>query len=1200
MKRVASSIFLFLIINLPTNLLAQQWQTYSWGTQVLSDGVWLDIFDPCPFFSCARIQKFVDFGSSSAYFIGTDPNAVFDFKDEKNGIYTEWRGVHGYGITSDSGSRWVATGSGIHESVVSLHYVHDSISYSINYNDSTGEYSIVRVEKDTTLLTNKWDSLIVLNNPTGGYENLDKILEFINDSTGFILLTDTSGVNSYVLKTTDYGNNWNVNLTDSLGQFQSIFFRDSQKGIATSSNRIYETKDAGVTWSIIPSPSISIGDFNSVNFYNDSVGYLASDSGFVLRTSNRGILWTVEIDSSKKRLSAGAFTIKKIIDEDIAYFKSRFGLYRRSDSTKKSLAINSQYHWQNYNVGNFVISDGVWLGIEEVGIMIPSYFLVKTYNFGLHRFDISKPPIYYFGLYDFKDAQHGIVGGIHVTNDSAKTWRTIGSDTLGLWSNNASLDYIHDSLSYILYHDAQSSRAYFAIIESDTTRIVKDWSGMFPIETYKYFTYGHRNGLGMKFINDSTGFIILNDSSGLDGYILKTIDQGNNWDTVLTDTLSYFRSLYFRDSVNGIVTSENMIMETKDAGLTWSVIPSPKIVVGDFSSVGFYNDSIGYLASDSGFVLRTNNRGKIWTIEIDESASMYGVPSFDIEKIIDADLVYVEDLCGLRRRSKSMIADAGINQVICAGDTVQLGGNPTGPADVTYQWSNSSSLDSSTIANPLAFPVTTTTYEVVVNKGAYSDTALVLVTVNSTVTADAGLDQVICAGDTIQLGAKPTGPIGATYIWSNASSLNSSRVANPLAFPMDTAIYEVVVSSGTCSDTDQVQVIVNPSVVADAGMDQSICRGDTVQIGANPTSSLGVTYQWTNSGSLDSAMISNPRAFPTDTVIYTVTVNSSECSDSDQVIVNVSPPDIADAGLDQIICNGDSVQIGANPSGPIGASYQWTNSGSLDNAMVANPLAKPLDTTIYILTVDNGICLDMDSVIVMVSSPMVDVVIDSNVSCNGGSDGGVTALANGGMSPYTYAWSNGDTPMSMSGLSAATYTVSLTDAIGCVQVDSATIVEPIPVNTNVSLAGNVLTANASSFHSFQWLDCMNGFSPISGAISASYTPPVNGEYAVEVTSDNGCMDTSACFNVLIVGIEEGRNENTKMKLYPNPTRGDITLELGDVVRTGETLFLYSINGQLIDQRRLIHRITKLDLNELERGVYFIQFGEIVKKIVISR
>ena len=65
----------------------------------------------------------------------------------------------------------------------------------------------------------------------------------------------------------------------------------------------------------------------------------------------------------------------------------------------------------------------------------------------------------------------------------------------------------------------------------------------------------------------------------------------------------------------------------------------------------------------------------------------------------------------------------------------------------------------------------------------------------------------------------------------------------------------------------------------------------------------------------------------------------------------------------------------------------------------------------------------------------------SNVSCNGGSDGSIDLTVSGGSGSYTYSWDNGSTSEDISSLSAGTYTVVVTDTWGCSETISATITE---------------------------------------------------------------------------------------------------------------------------------------------------------------
>ncbi len=135
-----------------------------------------------------------------------------------------------------------------------------------------------------------------------------------------------------------------------------------------------------------------------------------------------------------------------------------------------------------------------------------------------------------------------------------------------------------------------------------------------------------------------------------------------------------------------------------------------------------------------------------------------------------------------------------------------------------------------------------------------------------------------------------------------------------------------------------------------------------------------------------------------------------------------------------------------------------------------------------------------------------------NVACNGGLTGSATAIASGGTSPYTYSWApSGGTNATASGLSAGTYTCTVTDKKGCLTFDTVTITQPTAITNNItsqhSTCGNsngsakVTASGGTGAFTYSWTPGGNTNANISG-LSA-------GTYSVTVTDANGCTITAS-------------------------------------------------------------------------------------------
>lgn len=140
------------------------------------------------------------------------------------------------------------------------------------------------------------------------------------------------------------------------------------------------------------------------------------------------------------------------------------------------------------------------------------------------------------------------------------------------------------------------------------------------------------------------------------------------------------------------------------------------------------------------------------------------------------------------------------------------------------------------------------------------------------------------------------------------------------------------------------------------------------------------------------------------------------------------------------------------------------------------------------------------------------------------------------------------------------------------------------VNTNTTLTNGILSSSQNG-GTYQWIDCNNGNAAIAGETSQTFTPTVNGSYAVQVTAANGCSGTSSCVPYNLIGISE--YNDLAIVLYPNPTSGLITVSFGIQVPV-ELLTVTDVTGRLVRNMESFTTDTvDIDLTKESKGVYFL-------------
>jgi len=368
----------------------------------------------------------------------------------------------------------------------------------------------------------------------------------------------------------------------------------------------------------------------------------------------------------------------------------------------------------------------------------------------------------------------------------------------------------------------------------------------------------------------------------------------------------------------------------------------------------------------------------------------------------------------------------------------------------TYAWSPATGLSSTAISDPVASPVTTTTYTVTVSNNCGSDTEQVTVSIivpAYTLTPDTN----ICLGASITLQA--TG--GGTYAWLADPTLNDTGIANPTASPDTVTTYYITITTPDgCVVTDSVAVGVYFAPPLPQLQDTTICFGTSAQLVAT----LADSYSWETANGITTLNVQSPFVSPTVPTLYIVHLANSCGSLTDSAFVDIIYV-TADAWPDTLVCPGYPVPLGASG----GVTYAWTPTAGLSSASIADPIAMPDVSTLYqVVAFDAVGCSDTASAFVELR-PWPEVQAGPDMLIEYGTVVQLTATGNG---DWVWTPTTGlDDPASPAPFvrpeETTTYTVTLTDSTGCTKTDQLTIIV-----TGSLYIPNSFTPDGDSFNDF--------------------------------------------------------------------------------------------------------------------------------------
>lgn len=492
------------------------------------------------------------------------------------------------------------------------------------------------------------------------------------------------------------------------------------------------------------------------------------------------------------------------------------------------------------------------------------------------------------------------------------------------------------------------------------------------------------------------------------------------------------------------------------------------------------------------------------------------------------------------------VANAGPDKISCSGDTVTIGtaainGN-------SYSWVSSPAGFTSTLANPVVSPVTTTTYylSVISSEGLIARDTVVITTAPSP-TANAGADQNICAGTSVTLGT-PAVP-GITYSWTSNPAGFTSAVADPVVTPSVTTQYFLTVANaGGCAKKDTVIINVGSSLAPAVTITASTinaCAGTNVTFTATAVNGGSTpAYQWKVNGSNAGT---NSNTFNTNnlvngsivTVVLTTSLScaSQTTATSNSITINVSSitPSVSISASSNNICPGTNVIFTAiSTNGGTTPVYQWKkngiNTGTNSNSYSSNTLL-------------NG--------------DIISVSLTSNAPC---------------ATPAVVSSNNIN--MTVNALSPATISIN---GVTTVTQGTSTLIS--------SVAGN-----AGSSPAYQWQDSTNThtWQNINGATSSSinYSPALTGnKLRCILTANNPCItNNTATSNALTFTVTQGFAGPT---FYPNPVSNYLVVDGLSSRNSWETVHILTMSGAKLITIPDLTGLTRVVVNveSLPPGIY---------------
>jgi hypothetical protein len=329
--------------------------------------------------------------------------------------------------------------------------------------------------------------------------------------------------------------------------------------------------------------------------------------------------------------------------------------------------------------------------------------------------------------------------------------------------------------------------------------------------------------------------------------------------------------------------------------------------------------------------------------------------------------------------------------------------------------------------------------------------------------------------------------------------------------------------------------------------------------------------------------------------------DANGCNISDSRNISNFPATSSFGTGSTVVCGNDTtgtIDLSIN-SGTAPFTFLWSTGATTEDIFGLN--AGTYDVTIT----DGNACATYESLNVGGPAPISFNAINAySLSCGAQNDGVVDIEIVGGTAPYSYLWSTGATTQDISGLTNGNYSVTITDAAGCTTNTNTTLnasgsisISVDSIQDETTQLGGAITVSASGGQAPLYLIWNTGqtTSTISGLPA--------GQYIVTVYDANGCYTNDTIIvNYAVPSTIDHVGPVNSLKVFPNPTKDLVNIQLDLNTATEVRLDIYSVNGQLMQSftpTNSLQQNYQVDLSPYAGGVYMARLI-IGDKVVTTR